>query len=123
MGNDLISREIENIPEVQIVRAVIPDGSEENIINEKSLISFAFLILSDAQDFSLVKAVKEAVKDYLKTEEGKAFLNHLQYRFTWFDVFQLIPYDFCKPHGFLPVRPTKADIWVNINEDLNEHLR
>ena len=58
----------EKIAEVQIVRAVINNGQEENIISEKNVISYPFLILSDAQDFSLEKAVKEAVKDYLKTK-------------------------------------------------------
>lgn len=108
----------EKIAEVQIVRAVINNGQEENIISEKNVISYPFLILSDAQDFSLEKAVKEAVKDYLKTEEGKALKNHLNDRFNWFDFIELVPDNLCKPHGFLPIRPTKADIWVDFNEDL-----
>ena len=31
---------------------------------------------------------------------------------------ELVPDNLCKPHGFLPIRPTKADIWVDFNEDL-----
>ena len=110
----------EKIAEVQIVRAVINNGQEENIISEKNVISYPFLILSDAQDFSLEKAVKEAVKDYLKTVEGKALKNHLNDRFNWFDFIELVPDNLCKPHGFLPIRPTKADFWVDFNEDLKK---
>lgn len=109
----------EKMMEVQIVRAVIKNGQEENIISENDFISYAFLILSDAQDFSLQEAVKEAVKDYLKTEEGKT-LKHLHDRFNWFDFIELVSDDLCKPHGFLPIRPTKADIWVDFNEDLKK---
>ena len=110
----------EKLTEVQIIRAVINSGQEENIISEKNVISYPFLILSDAKDFSLEKAVKEAVKDYLKTEEGKALKNHLNDRFNWFDFIELVSADLCKPHGFLPIRPTKADIWVDFNEDLKK---
>lgn len=110
----------EKMAEVQIIRAVINSGQEENIISEKNVISYPFLILSDAKDFSLEKAVKEAVKDYLKTEEGKALKNHLNDRFNWFDFIELVSADLCKPHGFLPIRPTKADIWVDFNEDLKK---
>ena len=110
----------EKMAEVQIIRAVINSGQGENIISEKNVISYPFLILSDAKDFSLEKAVKEAVKDYLKTEEGKALKNHLNDRFNWFDFIELVSADLCKPHGFLPIRPTKADIWVDFNEDLKK---
>lgn len=110
----------EKMAEVQIIRAVINSGQEENIISEKNVISYPFLILSDAKDFSLEKAVKEAVKDYLKTEERKALKNHLNDRFNWFDFIELVSVDLCKPHGFLPIRPTKADVWVDLNEDLRK---
>lgn len=105
----------EKMAEVQIVRAVIKNGQEESII------SYPFLILSDAQDFSLEKAVKEAVKDYLKTEERKVLKKHLNDRFNWFDFIELVSDDLCKPHGFLPIRQTKPDIWVDFNEDLKKN--
>lgn len=95
----------------QAVMAMEQDGPGFNII------CIACNILSDGP-LDLHAAVKEAVTEYLHTEEGRTVYEHNCGCFNWTDFEMHVPNEICRNHGFEKLTAYHTDILV----DLGEHL-
>lgn len=77
---------------IQIVTAVEHDGLDERIL------TLAFDI-PDA-GFDLMTAVRAAVMDFLRTDEGKEVWDYNNHNFNWADFEMHISEELCRAHGF-----------------------
>lgn len=65
-------------------------------------------------------AIRKAVREYLKTPEGKRAAEYSSGDYNWGDVASTIPDSFWKEHGLLPMNTASVDVWVNHDEVLCE---
>lgn len=100
-----------NSKNTQAIMAMEQDGPYFNII------CIVCNILSD-EPLDLKAAVKEAVMEYLHTEEGSMVYKHNCGCFNWADFEMHVPNDICRNHGFEKLVTYPKDILV----DLGEHL-
>ncbi len=66
------------------------------------------------------KAVREAVQDFLKTEEGKEAVEHACGYFNWGDVMASVPDEYFESHGMIPFGDTSISVEVEHDEVLVE---
>lgn len=91
-----------------VVSAIDQDGLNVNAY------SFDFLT---KKGVDIKKAVRDAARDYCKTEEGLRVYIGNCHCFNWGDFDIYVDNDFCKPYGFVKVSST-CQIDVNFNEEL-----
>lgn len=96
---------------IQIVTAIEHDGMDMRILT----------LVFDVPDarFDLMAAIRAAVMDFLRTDEGKAVWNHNCHNFNWADFDTHISADLCHAHGFEKYSSDLyADVIVNWDEEL-----
>ena len=97
---------------LQIVQARKMEGFNTKIV------CLPFRILSQDEDFSFQKAVKDAVQTYLATESGARYLREMRGTFDWFDFDAFVPNSICRLYGFEKVEESNEDIEVDGTENL-----
>ena len=69
------------------------------------------------KEFDLLKGIKDAVQDYIKTPEGKKTLEYNSGYFNLADVVQNLPNEFCTAHGFSMVNSALTDMDIDWDYD------
>ena len=100
--------------ETKLVNLVIENDSD--LFNRKIWILNFLLIKGSLEQAE--ESVRQAVKEYLKTPEGKRDVVYAGGQYNWGDVASTIPDSFWEEHGLKPVHNTAAGIWVNHDEVL-----
>lgn len=97
---------------LQIVQAKKTEGFHTKIV------CLPYRILSEDEDFSFRRAVKDAVQTYLATESGKRYLKEMRGTFDWFDFDAFVPNSICRLYGFEKIEESNEDIEVEGTENL-----
>lgn len=100
--------------EMKLVNLVIEDVSDP--FNRKVWI-LTFILLNGSIE-QAEKIVRETVREYLKTPEGKRDMEYSGGAYNWGDVASTIPASFWEEHGLKPMNHTAADLWVDHDEVL-----
>jgi hypothetical protein len=66
------------------------------------------------------KVVRKAVRDFLKTEEGKEAKEYACGCFNWGDVMASIPDEYFESYGIIPFGDTSINVEVEHDEVLSE---
>ena len=74
--------------------------------------------MSNEEEFNVEKAIKDACKDYLNTEEGKKVLADNSGYFNIGDFMLNVPDEICKKYGFVKVDVTATQFVINEDENL-----
>lgn len=74
--------------------------------------------LSNEEELNVERAIKDACKDYLNTEEGKKVLADNSGYFNIGDFMLNVPDEICKKYGFVKVDVTATQFVINEDENL-----
>lgn len=70
------------------------------------------------QDVDIVKAVKNASREFILTELGRSLYAYNCYCFNWGDFWDNVPNEICEKHGFRKIDSGISDFAVDWNEQL-----
>lgn len=95
-------------------------AADKNSLDDEPLV-IAIRILSNDEDFNVIKAVRAACAEYVKTSDGSETLRANSGRFNWDDFESEVPNDICREHGFEKVQDAQFYIGVNLGEQMVEN--
>ena len=93
----------------QIVTAIGHDGNETYVLS---------MVFEMNQGVDIIQAVKEASKEYIRTDEGRAFYRYTCNCFNWGDFWNNVPNEICEKYGFKKIDSGVSNFQVNLNEQL-----
>ena len=70
------------------------------------------------QDVDIVKAVKNASREFIQTELGRSLYAYNCYCFNWGDFWNNVPNEICEKYGFKKIDSGVSNFQVNLNEQL-----
>ena len=94
---------------IQIVTATDYDGTEIIVLT---------MTFEVDRGVDIIQAVKEASKEYIRTDEGRAFYRYTCNRFNWGDFWNNVPNEICEKYGFKKIDSGVSNFQVNLNEQL-----
>lgn len=97
---------------IQIIIATEQDGSQTRTVLTPCK------IYSNSPDFSLSEAVRQAVAEYLHTEEGKETYEYNHQCFDWADFDTHVPNRICQKYGFEKIAEPYDSLMVDWDEQL-----
>ena len=87
------------------------------VFSNDSQEALVLTFMTEEDNINLEEAIKNACKEYCRTEEGKKVYSGNCHSFNWGDLDLYVPAAICRKHGFYIVQSYNA-----VSGDFNEQL-